>query len=46
MLQEDQKQDAIEQLDKAGKLSVSEPGPLAIRDKSNMLLAQAHARVE
>lgn len=40
MLQEDQKQAAIQQLDKAGQLSVTEPGPLAIRDKSNMLLGK------
>ena len=40
LLQEDQKQAAVQQLDKAGQLGVSEPGPLAIRDKSNMLLGK------
>jgi hypothetical protein len=40
MLQEGHEQDAIAQLDKAGQLSLSGPGPLAIRDKSNMLLGK------
>ncbi|HKS54517.1 MAG TPA: tetratricopeptide repeat protein [Steroidobacteraceae bacterium] len=40
MLQEGREQDAILQLDKAGQLSVSTAGPLAIRDKSNMLLGK------
>jgi tetratricopeptide repeat protein len=40
MLQEGREQDAILQLDKAGQLSVSDTGPLAIRDKSNMLLGK------
>jgi tetratricopeptide (TPR) repeat protein len=40
LLQQDQKQAAIQQLDKAGTLSVADPGPLAIRDKSNMLLGK------
>jgi hypothetical protein len=40
LLQQDQKPAAVQQLDKAGTLSVSEPGPLAIRDKSNMLLGK------
>jgi hypothetical protein len=40
MLQDDQQRAAIAQLDKAGQLSVTEPGPLAIRDKSNMLLGK------
>jgi hypothetical protein len=40
LLQQDQKPAAVQQLDKAGSLSVSEPGPLAIRDKSNMLLGK------
>jgi hypothetical protein len=40
LLQEDQKQGAVQQLDKAGQLRVTEPGPLAIRDKSNMLLGK------
>lgn len=40
LLQEDQQQAAVQQLDKAGQLSVTEPGPLAIRDKSNMLLGK------
>ncbi|MET0535625.1 MAG: tetratricopeptide repeat protein [Steroidobacter sp.] len=40
LLQEDQKQAAVQQLDKAGQLSVADPGPLAIRDKSNMLLGK------
>jgi hypothetical protein len=40
MLQEDQKRAAIQQLDKVGQLSAAEPGPLAIRDKSNMLLGK------
>jgi hypothetical protein len=40
MLQEGREQDAIAQLDKAGQLSVANAGPLAIRDKSNMLLGK------
>jgi len=40
MLQEGHEQDAVAQLDKAGQLSLSGPGPLAIRDKSNMLLGK------
>jgi hypothetical protein len=40
LLQEDQKQAAVQQLDKAGQLRVTEAGPLAIRDKSNMLLGK------
>ena len=40
MLQEGREQDAILQLDKAGQLGVSTAGPLAIRDKSNMLLGK------
>jgi hypothetical protein len=40
LLQEGHEQDAIAQLDKAGQLSVSDAGPLAIRDKSNMLLGK------
>jgi hypothetical protein len=40
MLQEGHEQDAIAQLDKAGQLNLSGPGPLAIRDKSNMLLGK------
>ncbi|HEV8331367.1 MAG TPA: tetratricopeptide repeat protein [Steroidobacteraceae bacterium] len=40
MLQEGREQDAILQLDKAGQLSVNDAGPLAIRDKSNMLLGK------
>lgn len=40
LLQQDQKPAAVAQLDKAGTLNVSEAGPLAIRDKSNMLLGK------
>lgn len=40
LLQEGREQDAIQQLDRAGQLSVGDPGPLAIRDKSNMLLGK------
>jgi hypothetical protein len=40
MLQEGREQDAITQLDRAGQLSLSGAGPLAIRDKSNMLLGK------
>jgi tetratricopeptide repeat protein len=40
MLQEGREQDAIAQLDKAGQLSLTGAGPLAIRDKSNMLLGK------
>jgi hypothetical protein len=40
MLQEGREQDAIAQLDRAGQLSMSDAGPLAIRDKSNMLLGK------
>jgi hypothetical protein len=40
MLQEGREQVAIAQLDKAGQLSLAGAGPLAIRDKSNMLLGK------
>lgn len=40
LLQEGREQDAILQLDRAGQLSVTDAGPLAIRDKSNMLLGK------
>lgn len=40
LLQQDQKNAAVQQLDKAGTLSVADAGPLAIRDKSNMLLGK------
>jgi hypothetical protein len=40
LLQGDQTQAALAQLDRAGTLNVNEPGPLAIRDKSNMLLGK------
>lgn len=40
LLQDDHEQAAVEQLDKAGSLSVRDAGPLAIRDKSNMLLGK------
>ncbi len=40
MLQEGHEKDAIAQLDKAGQLKLSDAGPLAIRDKSNMLLGK------
>lgn len=39
-LQEGREQEAIRQLDRAGQLQVSDSGPLAIRDKSNMLLGK------
>lgn len=40
LLQEGREQDAIAQLDRAGQLTESAAGPLAIRDKSNMLLGK------
>ncbi len=40
LLQEGHEQDAIAQLDRAGQLNLSDAGPLAIRDKSNMLLGK------
>jgi hypothetical protein len=40
MLQEGREQDAIAQLDRAGQLNAGDAGPLAIRDKSNMLLGK------
>ena len=40
MLQEGHEQDAITQLDRAGQLKLSDAGPLAVRDKSNMLLGK------
>jgi tetratricopeptide (TPR) repeat protein len=40
LLQEGRHQDAIAQLDRAGELSLREAGPLAIRDKSNMVLGK------
>lgn len=40
LLQEGREQDAIAQLDRAGQLSLRDAGPLAIRDKSNMLLGK------
>jgi tetratricopeptide (TPR) repeat protein len=38
LLQTDHRQEAIEQLDKAGQLAASDPAGLAIRDKSNLVL--------
>jgi tetratricopeptide (TPR) repeat protein len=38
LLQDGRKQEAIEQLDKAGQLPVGDPAGLAIRDKSNLVL--------
>jgi tetratricopeptide (TPR) repeat protein len=38
LLQDNHPQEAIEQLDKAGQLPVSDPAGLAIRDKSNLVL--------
>src|SRR5215471_18264653 len=38
LLQADKKQQAIEQLDKAGRLPADDPAGLAIRDKSNLVL--------
>ena len=38
LLQEGRSQEAIEQLDKAGQLSASDPAGLAIRDKSDLVL--------
>ncbi|HEY6925413.1 MAG TPA: tetratricopeptide repeat protein, partial [Steroidobacteraceae bacterium] len=38
LLQDGRPQEAIEQLDKAGQLPVGDPGGLAIRDKSNLVL--------
>jgi tetratricopeptide (TPR) repeat protein len=40
LLQEGRQPDAIAQLDRAGQLSLTDAGPLAIRDKSNMLLGK------
>ena len=37
-LQEGKRSDAIEQLDRAGQVSASDPATLAIRDKSNLVL--------
>jgi len=39
LLQDGRPQEAIEQLDKAGKLAAGDPTDLAIRDKSNLVLA-------
>jgi tetratricopeptide (TPR) repeat protein len=39
LLQEGRSQDAIEQLDKAGQIKASDRADLAIRDKSNLVLA-------
>jgi tetratricopeptide (TPR) repeat protein len=38
LLQDGRPQQAIEQLDKAGRLAAGDPGGLAIRDKSNLVL--------
>src|SRR5262249_25161227 len=38
LLQDGRPQEAIEQLDKAGQLPANDPGGLAIRDKSNLVL--------
>src|SRR5438067_2396822 len=38
LLQDGRPQEAIEQLDKAGKLPAADPSALAIRDKSNLVL--------
>jgi tetratricopeptide (TPR) repeat protein len=39
LLQDGRQQEAIEQLDKAGQLKAGDPADLAIRDKSNLVLA-------
>jgi hypothetical protein len=38
LLQSGHQQDAIEQLDKAGRLTPADPASLAIRDKTNLVL--------
>jgi tetratricopeptide (TPR) repeat protein len=38
LLQDGRQQEAIEQLDKAGQLTASDPAAVAIRDKSNLVL--------
>ena len=38
LFQEGRSQDAIEQLDRAGKLQTADPASLAVRDKSNLVL--------
>jgi tetratricopeptide (TPR) repeat protein len=38
LLQEGRQQEAIEQLDKAGRITAGDPAGLAIRDKSNLVL--------
>jgi tetratricopeptide (TPR) repeat protein len=38
LLQSGKKQEAVEQLDKAGRLTADDPSSLAIRDKSNLVL--------
>jgi hypothetical protein len=40
LLQEGREQDAMQQLDRAGQLKVGDVGPLAVRDKANMLLGK------
>ena len=40
LLQLEQTPAAVQQLDRAGQMSVADAGPLAIRDKSNMLLGK------
>ena len=40
-LQDGRKQDALEQLDRAGQIRTNDPAELAIRDKSNLVLGTA-----
>ena len=45
-LQSGRRQDALEQLDRAGRIETDDPGELAIRDKSNLVAGTIHLEVE
>ena len=45
-LQSGRRQDALEQLDRAGSIATDDPGELAIRDKSNLVAGTIHLESE
>jgi tetratricopeptide (TPR) repeat protein len=45
-LQSGRRQDALEQLDRAGSITTDDPGELAIRDKSNLVAGTIHLEIE
>jgi tetratricopeptide (TPR) repeat protein len=45
-LQSGRRQDALEQLDRAGRIESEDPGELAIRDKANLVAGTVHLEAE